>query len=258
MNYLSRLVVLSAAALLLPPTISAQSVSQEVGRLEMTRDELHELLDHYRSVSRSTGYSEETRTRAERELMLIEARLEEGDFRMGDRIVLLIEGEWIEPDTLPVERGPLVSVPQIGEIGLRGVLRSELQSHMIKELGRYFRDPVIEAESLIRLRVLGAVGAQGFYMFPAKMLIGEALMSAGGLAENAELNDMEIRRGEETIWEGETLQVAINGGSTLDQMNLRAGDELYLPEDNGNPLLSGLLRYGIVLGTALVFGVRVF
>ena len=237
---------------------SAQTLAQDVGRLEMTRGELNELLQHYANVAQSTGYSSETRARARTEQALIRDRLDQGDFRMGDRIVLLIEGEWVEADTLAVERGQFVNVPQIGEITLKGVLRSELQSHMIQELGRYFRNPIVRAESLIRLRVMGAVGAQGFYNFPAKMLIGEALMGAGGLAENADLEDMEIRRGEQTIWEGDTLQEAINDGSSLDQMNLRAGDELYLPEDTGNTFLSSLLRYGVVVGTAIVFGVRIF
>lgn len=258
MKNLKTLLIIAAATAVLPLGVSAQSAAPDVGRLEMTRGELTELLKHYQDVARSTAYSEDRRKRAEQERGLIEARLESGDFRLGDQIVLLIEGDWVAPDTLAVQGGPFVNVPQIGDIPLKGVLRSELQSHMIKELGRYYRNPVVQAEALIRLRVMGAVNAQGFYHFPAKTLIGEALMGAGGLGPDADLDDVEIRRGEQTIWEGETLQTAINDGSTLDQLSLRAGDELYLPVDNGNPLLSGLLRYGIPIGTAVLFGIRVF
>lgn len=258
MKNLKTLLILAVTLTALPAGVNAQSVSPDVGRLEMTRGELTELLKHYQDVARSTGYSAERRKRAEQEQKLIEARLETGDFRMGDQIVLLIEGDWVAPDTLAVQGGPLVAVPQIGDIQLKGVLRSELQAHMIKELGRYYRNPVVQAEALIRLRVAGAVREQGFYHFPAKTLIGEALMGAGGLFENADLDEVEIRRGDQTIWEGETLQTAINDGSTLDQLSLRAGDELHVPVDNGNPLLSGLLRYGIPITTAVLFGIRVF
>lgn len=258
MKNFKTLLILATALVAMPAAAHGQTASPDVGRLEMTRGELTDLLKHYQDVARSTGYSKERRARAKQEQSLIEARLESGDFRMGDQIVLLIEGDWVAPDTLAVQGGPFVNVPQIGDIPLKGILRSELQAHMIKELSRYYRNPVVQAEALIRLRIMGAVAAQGFYHLPAKTLIGEALMGAGGLGRDADLNEVEIHRGDQTIWEGETLQTAINDGSTLDQLSLRAGDELFVPVDNGNPLLSGLLRYGIPITTAVLFGIRVF
>jgi hypothetical protein len=40
---------------------------------------------------------------------------------------------------------------------------------------------------------------------------------------------MKIRRGDETIWEGEALQTAIVQGRTMDQLSLRAGDVIDVP-----------------------------
>ena len=58
----------------------------------------------------------------------------------GDRIFLGIEGNVPLLDTLPVSAGPKVTVPDIGDISLAGVLRSELPEHMKTQLARYVRD----------------------------------------------------------------------------------------------------------------------
>ena len=58
----------------------------------------------------------------------IRTRLSQGDFQAGDRIVLRITGDPnVKPeDTVTVRPGSVLLMPQMGEISLRGVLRSEL------------------------------------------------------------------------------------------------------------------------------------
>ena len=81
----------------------------------------------------------------------------------------------------------------------------------------------------MRLSVQGAVARPGFYVEPADMLVSQALMVAGGPAQNAELDGLRIERGIETLLEGDQLQEELRLGSTLDQLNLQAGDQLLLP-----------------------------
>lgn len=256
------------AALMLPGLAPMEASAQRdetlvnLGGLEMTRAGLIDLMAYYQDVVSSPGYSGRLRDRARNGIALIQTRLDEGDFRIGDRVILSVQGEWPTPDTFPVEAGPEITLPVMGRISLRGVLRSELESHMTTELGRFIQNPIVQAESLLRLSILGEVGQPGFYTVPATMLVGEALMRAGGPGQNADLNRLYIERQESgdgrRIWDGETLQDAMAQGFTLDQMNLRAGDLIRLPPVPTRTWTTNLVRYGVVLGTSLIFGIRVF
>jgi len=132
-----------------------------------------------------------------------------------------------------------------GEIPLRGVLRSELEGRITEALSRYIRTPEVRAQGLMRLSVQGAVGRPGFYVVPADMLVSQALMVAGGPAQNAELYGLRIERGLETLLDGDELQEELRLGTTLDQLNLQAGDQLVLPVGTPGGVWG---RIGIVAG----------
>lgn len=198
---------------------------------ELGRAELRELLDRLEASASSPGYSSRLREQARREAEVLRARLEEGDFQVGDRIALKVEREF--SDTIAVEPGRVITLPGMDKIPLAGVLRSELEAHLQREIGRYVQDPVVEASSLIRVAVFGQVGRQGFYTMPASLLIEEALMLAGGPTQNADLERAEIQRGDRIVWSGDALNRAIIAGRTLDQLSLRAGDRILVPEQKG-------------------------
>jgi hypothetical protein len=46
------------------------------------------------------------------------------------------------------------------------------------------------------------------------------------------MNKMLIRRGGETIWNAQDTRTALTDGLSLDRLHLRAGDEIYLPEQH--------------------------
>lgn len=223
----------------------------------LTRDDLQTLLDQYEAALASPAYSAELKSAARAGAERVRERLEEGDFRVGDRIVLSIQGEPNYPDTIPVESGPQITLPLFGAIGLDGVLRSELTEHLTTEIGRFIRDPVVQAEGLMRLSIQGNVGNPGFYVVPADMLLSEALMMAGGPGQRADLEDLHVERGGRLLLDGETIQEAMQDGRTLDQLSLQAGDQLVLPEEEPGPW-RGLGRYALIIGSALLFGIRVF
>ena len=198
--------------------------------LQLTRAELQEILARFEETAESSTYSGALREQAAREAALIRARLEEGDMRIGDRILLVVEGHQQLSDTFNVVAGRLVVLPEIGQIPLEGVLRSELQAHLTQELGRFIRDPVVRVRALIRVQILGAVERPGFYPVPSDLLLTDVLMLAGGPATGAKIDEIEIRRGSETIWEADALREALIEGRTLDQLSVRAGDGIYVPE----------------------------
>ena len=238
--------------------VAAQAVDWDPRAAEVTREELTELLGRLEIAGDASGYSQRLREQAREEAEYIRARLEEGDFQVGDRIILEVPAEPELSDTLTVTSGRVVAVPQIGAISLDGVLRSELQGHLETELGRYLRDPVIRATALIRLGIMGAVGRQGFYTVPATLLLEDAIMHAGGPAERADLNGMTIERGDREIWSGDQLQAALVEGRTLDQMNLRAGDRIVVPQRTAGFVEGGVVRTLLLTVPPLVYAILQF
>ena len=58
----------------------------------------------------------------------LRARLRDGDFRGGDRIVLSVRGDSALTDTFTVHPGRTLRLPNLPELPLQGVLRAELRA----------------------------------------------------------------------------------------------------------------------------------
>lgn len=246
----SAILALAALILVAQPVASQQPALWDSRSTEMSRDELQQVVQRLDAAAASPGYSEALRAQARREAELVRSRLEQGDFQVGDRVVLRVQGRQRFLDTLSVQPGRVIAVAEVGEISLVGVLRSELQAHLQSELGRFLQDPDVRAQTLIRIAVLGEVGSQGFYAVPAEALLEDALMIAGGPAGTADIDGIEIRRSDRVILGGEAVQQAIVEGRTLDQLNLRAGDRIYVPGTGG--VFSGGIVRGLLTLTPTV------
>ena len=254
-SILRKAFVLSASCALCVsvPAASAQSLPTVAtsGNSVRTRADLEALVSEYERLIASPVYSDAMRENARARSNQILERLELGDFRLGDAVFLRVESEPSLPETVSVQSspdGPIISLPVFGDIRLHGVLRSELEERISETLRQYIRDPVVRARGLMRLSVQGAVGQPGFYVVPAETLVSEALMAAGGPAQNAALDELRIERGPEVLFEGAELQEELRRGTTLDQLHLQAGDQLVLPaQEEGSSWVNNL---GVVLGLA--------
>src|SRR6266581_9023104 len=150
-------------------------------------------------------------------------------FQAGDRILLHVEGDSALSDTFSVVAGPALRLPNIGEIPLAGVSRNDLEAHLTRELGRYIKDPVVQARALIRVSVVGEVSRPGFYAVPVDLVLPDALMLAGGATQAARVDQLSILRGNASLWSGTDLQAAIARGAKLDELGIRAGDRIQVP-----------------------------
>ena len=214
----------------------------EPGSSVRTRADLEQLLADYEAALSSPAYSESVKRSIRADADRIRQRLEQGDFRVGDRIEVFIQGEPNFPVTLTVEPGPSITFELFGQISLAGVLRSEIESHLHQELGRFIRDPLVRATTQMRVAVMGAVANPGFYTMPAETLLGDAIMLAGGPQGNTDFDDLRIERAGQRLYEGDAVQEALREGLTLDQLNLQAGDQIVLPvPSTGNFVMSTLL-----------------
>jgi protein involved in polysaccharide export with SLBB domain len=222
----------------------------------VTRAELEESLAWHQAVVDSAGTKDKDREKAIEAIAYIQNRLGNGDFRPGDQIVISVEGDHGIPDTLIVEGGPAVLLPNIGTVSLQGVLRSELQAHLTQEIGQFVRNPTVRVWPTIRLTVGGSVRVPGFYTFPADMPLGDAVMAAGGPTSEGRMNAISVRREGQTLVGGDEVQMAIALGQTFDQLGLRPGDEIYVPEKLFT--VRRLVTWGVGAASFLLLGFRFY
>lgn len=231
-------------ALLAPVAAQGQTRSDwETSRLHATRAQLEEKLRLYEQGANTEGYSEHVRRPARQEAELIRQRLTEGDFQVGDQIVLTVTGMPQLTGTFTVSEGLVLLLPDIGSLSVAGLLRSELRDGLRDQLSKYIRDPEVFATSNIRLSVWGAVGSPGYLVVASDAQLVDVLMQAGQPTAVAEQEKIEIKRNGDVIWEDEPLEEAIVQGRTIDQMNLRAGDRIEVPgSTQGSSLIGDAFR----------------
>ena len=150
-------------------------------------------------------------------------------FQPGDVIRLDIEGDTVLSGTYTVGPGPALTLRVIGAIPLSGVPRAGIEAHLREQLARYLKDPVIHAQALIRLSIVGEVARPGIYAVATDLVLADALMLAGGPTQEAQFAATRIERGRRQVVGGDRLQQALAGGLTVDDLNLRAGDRIYVP-----------------------------
>ena len=224
MSAVRRLAILGIALGALAGEARAQKPTEaEARRVLATRAELTDLLARIDTVATPALAP------------LVQTRLSEGDLRPGDGIVLDVRGEPQLTDTFVVDGGLNVVLPDVGSIPLRGVLFSELESHMLSQISQYVRDPVVRATPMVRMLVGGAVSRPGYYLVPADALISQTIMAAGGVTGDAEMKKLRAMRAGYPILEGPEMQKALAQGLTLDRASLRTGDELYVPAGASGP-----------------------
>jgi protein involved in polysaccharide export with SLBB domain len=168
-------------------------------------------------------------------------RLRDGDFQIGDRLVLSYVTDVSHLDTLVVRSGRVVELPGKIIVSLSGVLRSEVEDRVSTELMKYVRAEQIEVTPLMRVGVLGDVAHPGFFAFASDIPLTDAIMGAGGPTATADLDRSVVRRGTVVYKSADETRTAIARGLTLDQFGLSAGDELVIGQRPGS-------RSGALLG----------
>ncbi|CAN5539444.1 hypothetical protein BH09GEM1_BH09GEM1_01610 [soil metagenome] len=196
------------------------------------------------------------------EALLLRSRLQRGDFQDGDRIVVKLTGSaalvpnLIPNDTIILRANKVLQLPQMADLSLDGVLRSELTAKVSSHLARYVHDSSVQVTPLIRLAVLGQVRLPNFYYTTVDVLLSDMLMKAGGPAGNSDwLGNVVIRRGTETIWNASDTRTAMTDGISLERLSLRTGDEIYVDEQKTGFNWTTLFQYlGPFVG--LVYALR--
>jgi protein involved in polysaccharide export with SLBB domain len=217
-----------------------QAVEREAWRLAATRAELSELLARLASDSTSAAAG------------IVRRRLAEGDFRVGDGVALSVDGETQLSDTFAVGAAREITLPLVGAVTLAGVLYTEIEDHLTRQLGRYLREPVVHARALVRVLVSGAVPRPGVYLISPDAPLSATLTAAGGVTSDAKLRELRAERAGTPLLTGADMQRALAEGRTLDQASLRSGDEVVVPgQARGATPYERARLVGVILGIPL-------
>lgn len=235
-----------------PGELPAQSTT-DGRRAQAERAELEAALREIEEIMQSRGYSPRIRNAKREEARIIQERLRDGDIQVGDQVTLAVFGEDKMSGTFLVGMGRTLTLPGMPEIPLAGVLRSELRDHLVREIGKQVRNPQVRVQTTIRLSIFGSVGQPGFYQVPAEVMATDAFMLAGGPTGDADLRKVQVRRGDRVIWNQEAFQQAMTSGLTVDQLNLRAGDQLILDQRKRGGVSLQTILGGIGAITSLAF-----
>ncbi len=148
----------------------------------------------------------------------------EQSLRPGDVLRLWV---WREPDMsgeFPVPESGVVVLPKIGPHQVTGTPVEDLKERLINEYQKYLRNPAIEITFLRRVNVLGAVRQPGVYPLDATMTVAMAIAMAGGTTPDGNPNQVELIRG------GERLIANVSQRTTISELPIQSGDQLYVPE----------------------------
>src|SRR5687768_7730988 len=96
------------------PAAGQLPLTADPGRSVRTRADLERLLAEYDAALASPAYSEGVKRSVRADADRIRGRLRDGDFRVGDRIYVSVQGEPNYPDTLVVEPGPMIAFENFG------------------------------------------------------------------------------------------------------------------------------------------------
>src|SRR6185312_2086662 len=124
----------------------------------------------------------------------IRQRLHDGDFQVGDRILVVMISDALHRDTVVVRSGRTLELPGMVVVPVAGVLRSELQERVSSEVLKYVKAQRIEVTPLMRVGVLGAVARPGYFAFASDVALSDVIMGAGGPTVTADLGKTTVRR----------------------------------------------------------------
>jgi protein involved in polysaccharide export with SLBB domain len=170
--------------------------------------------------------------------------------RVGDVVKLRIWREEELSGEFPVPESGIVILPKLGPRQVLGQPTSELRTAIVQDYQKYLRNPAIEVTFLRRVNVLGAVNEPGVFSLDETMTVAHALAMAGGARPDGRSDQVELYR------DGQKLAGKISQRTRLGDLQVRSGDQLFVPERNwmsrNTGLIAALLSSAVSVTIAII------
>jgi|HubBroStandDraft_1064217.scaffolds.fasta_scaffold00021_78 protein involved in polysaccharide export with SLBB domain len=159
--------------------------------------------------------------------------------RFGDTLFLSLPGEDTLNKTLQVDRRGNLQLPEVGLVEVAGLTIAQAQAKLKNALAKVFRDvsrfEVTLKERRLLVTVAGLVKQPGQVELPGDATVQQAINAAGGLAQGAQLDRMQVRRGKEVITFD--YKKYLDNGDNSDVPILQPLDEVFVP---ASPLIGNV------------------
>ncbi len=142
---------------------------------------------------------------------------------------------WGHPDlskSLIIDPDGRISLPLIGEVQAEGLAVRELTESIEKKLSKYIKEPRVSVSlrgyRREEIMVMGKVKNPGTFKLQGGGGLLEALSSAGGPLDNADLKGVIVSRDYETL--EVNVESLLRGNNPGENVSLQAGDVVYVPD----------------------------
>lgn len=123
--------------------------------------------------------------------------------RPGDVLNLKFPGEAEFNEVFQLDPQGYITLPEVGSLFLEGMNKQQAKDFLVKRLSVVYRDlskfELFLVERRLSVMVLGFVKTPGEIDLPQNSNVQMAINRAGGLSQGAQLDKLQIRRGEQTI-----------------------------------------------------------
>ncbi len=245
----------------MPNVLAAQgqSVYDVAIRALASRRDLRAITDSLEKEIASRGVSDKRRRAMEMELEAHRQRLANGDMAPGDRILVRVffdapreDPPGARQDTVIVSPESTIRVAGLPPISMKGILRSEVESHLLAQVSAVIRNARVSAVPLVSIGILGAVTRPGYFYVPMTSSVTDAIMVAGGPTADADPNGLVYQRGGRQHWDRGTMAAVSQRQVTLASLGADDGDVLVINK-NSPPLDRGFLFGSLGLVAQLFF-----
>jgi protein involved in polysaccharide export with SLBB domain len=165
--------------------------------------------------------------------------------RPGDVVRLAVWREDAFSGDFTVDRSGRVVLPRLGPVEVTGVPTTELREQILEGLGRYLRNPSMDVVFLRRIAIHGAVMRAGLYPVDPTMTVLDALALAGGARHDGRLDRIRLIR------EGEEVMTVPTTGMQMEELRIRSGDQLMVPEQTWFRRNTALIATGMSAAASL-------
>jgi protein involved in polysaccharide export with SLBB domain len=168
------------------------------------------------------------RTEAVGDLASLRARLESGDFQVGDQIIVTVSQDLVQVDTATVRDGLVIAFAALPDVSVAGLLRSELLPRLQAHVDRFRKEHTVRVNLLTRLLITGQVARPGYYSISPDRPATEIIMLAGGPTPFGKLEQVTVRRDRRLIVKGSQWRNAVRAGTTVATLGVQPGDEVII------------------------------
>jgi polysaccharide biosynthesis/export protein len=153
----------------------------------------------------------------------------------GDSIEVNVFGEPDLSRTVTIKPDGVVALPLINQVKASGKTAAQLEAELTKLYGKYLRAPsvsiIVRQFRMHRVYVMGEVTKPGRYDITDDMNVLDALTSAGGVTDKANLDAVQLSRVENGKSKAIPIKMSqvVQGKDPGQNMKLQNGDLLYVP-----------------------------